>query len=244
MSVSAERPHVVVHAAVSLDGATGGFEPDLERFHQLALDFEEDVTLTGADTILAQSRALATAPRPGPDADAPLLAVIDGRRRVRDWEALRDCGHWSDVIALRAAASPGPPDAGVRELVAGVWQVDLALALADLAGDHGASVVRVDSGGTLTGALLAAGLVDEVSLLVHPELVADDSQRRWHGPRRVRSRRLAPSAAEALDRGLVWLRYRLEPGVQAATAVAGSTRNTRWVPERPLSSSSRPSSKL
>jgi 2,5-diamino-6-(ribosylamino)-4(3H)-pyrimidinone 5'-phosphate reductase len=239
-----QLPHVVVHAAVSLDGATGGFEPDVERFYELAREFEEDVTLTGADTILAQSRALATAPRPGPDADAPLLAVVDGRRRVRDWEALRDCGHWSDVIALRAAASPNAPDAGVQELVAGVWQVDLALALADLAGDHGASVVRVDSGGTLTGALLAAGLVDEVSLLVHPRLVADHSQRRWHGPRPVPSRRLALFAAEPLDRGLVWLRYRLEPGVQAATAVAGSTRNTRWVPERPLSSSSRPSSKL
>ena len=170
--------------------------------------------------------------------------MIDGRRRVRDWEALRDCGHWSDVIALRAAASPGAPDAHVRELVAGVWQVDLALALADLAGDHGASVVRVDSGGTLTGALLAAGLVDEVSLLVHPGWSRTTRNDAGTGRGAVRSRRLALFAAEALDRELVWLRYRVEPGVQAATAVAGSTRNTRWVPERPLSSSSRPSSNL
>ena len=100
-------PHVVVHVAVSLDGATTGFDPDVERFYALARTWREDLTLAGADTILAQERALAAAPRPGPAADGPLLAVVDGRGRVREWEALRDCGHWSDVIALqRLAAEP------------------------------------------------------------------------------------------------------------------------------------------
>jgi 2,5-diamino-6-(ribosylamino)-4(3H)-pyrimidinone 5'-phosphate reductase len=206
-----ELPHVVVHAAVSLDGATGGFEPDVERFYELAREFDEDVTLTGADTILAQQRTLALGPSPGPAPGGPLLAVVDGRRRVHLWDALRDSGHWSEVIALRAAANPQrPPGEPVRELVAGVWQVDLSLALDELAGSHGAEVVRVDSGGTLTGVLLGAGLVDEVSLLVHPRLVADRSQRRWHGPEPMRRRRLTLLASAALDRGLVWLRYRLE----------------------------------
>ena len=83
-------PHVVVHAAVSLDGATGGFEPDVAAFYELAHAFNEDVTLVGADTILAQEEALAGAPRPGPTEGAPLLAVVDGRERVSEWEALRD----------------------------------------------------------------------------------------------------------------------------------------------------------
>ena len=60
----------------------------------------------GADTILAQEEALAGAPRPGPTDGAPLLAVVDSRGRVSEWEALRDCGHWSDVVALRAAETP------------------------------------------------------------------------------------------------------------------------------------------
>jgi 2,5-diamino-6-(ribosylamino)-4(3H)-pyrimidinone 5'-phosphate reductase len=196
---------------VSLDGATAGFEPDVERFYELAREFDEDATLTGADTILAQSRALALGPSPGPRADGPLLAVVDGRRRVHQWQALRDCGHWSEVIALRAAANPQrAPGERVRELVAGVWQVDLPTALADLSAEYGAEVVRVDSGGTLTGALLGAGLVDEVSLLVHPWLAADGSDRRWYGSRPPRRGRLTLAAASELDRGLVWLRYRLE----------------------------------
>ena len=51
-------PHVVIHVAVSLDGATTGFEPDVARFYELAAGFREDVTLAGADTILAQAEAL------------------------------------------------------------------------------------------------------------------------------------------------------------------------------------------
>jgi 2,5-diamino-6-(ribosylamino)-4(3H)-pyrimidinone 5'-phosphate reductase len=221
-----EFPHVVVHAAVSLDGATDGFEPDVERYYELAREFCEDVTLTGADTILAQSRSLALGPRPGPAPDGPLLAVVDGRRRVHQWDALRDAGHWSEVIALRAAANPRrSPGERVRELTAGIWQVDLSTALGDLGSQHGAEVVRVDSGGTLTGVLLGAGLVDEVSLLVHPSLVGDRSERRWHGPAQLARRRLTLLAASALDRGLVWLRYRL-----SASGASGRDRGGRLDP--------------
>ncbi|MGV2831754.1 dihydrofolate reductase family protein [Myxosarcina sp. GI1(2024)] len=39
-----------------------------------------------------------------------------------------------------------------------------------------ALVVRVDSGGTLNGVLLRAGVVDELHLLMHPTLVGGTSQ--------------------------------------------------------------------
>jgi 2,5-diamino-6-(ribosylamino)-4(3H)-pyrimidinone 5'-phosphate reductase len=103
------RPYVVAHVAVSLDGATVGFQPDVGRFYELARTWDEDVTLTGADTVLAQTPALRDAPRPGPSADGPLLAVVDGRGRVREWEALRGAGYWSDVLALHAEATPPRP---------------------------------------------------------------------------------------------------------------------------------------
>ena len=155
------------------------------------------MTLAGADTILAQERALADAPRPGPVAGGPLLAVVDGRRRVSAWDALRDCGHWSDVLGLHA------PDGGE-------W-VDLAGALRDLAAGHGARTVRVDSGGGLTGALLAEGLVDELSLLVHPLLAGDAGDRRWYGRAPGAAAAFELQSAETLDGGLVWLRYSADP---------------------------------
>jgi 2,5-diamino-6-(ribosylamino)-4(3H)-pyrimidinone 5'-phosphate reductase len=202
----ADRPRVVVHTAVSLDGATVGFPVDVGRFYALAGTWHEDVTLAGADTVLAQEEALAAAPQPGPEADAPLLAVVDGRRRVTGWRALRDAGYWSGVLAFRAG-NPGPAgDLPVEEFVAGDGRVDLAAALAEL-GRRGAQVVRVDSGGGLTGALLAAGLVDEISLLVHPVLAGTDH--RWHGTAQLPRTRLALRDSQRLDGddGVVWLRY-------------------------------------
>lgn len=209
-------PHVVAHVAVSLDGATTGFAPDVGRFYRLAGTWAEDVTLVGADTVLAQEAALADAPRPGPAAGGPLLAVVDSRRRVRRWDALRTVGHWSDVVALRCRSGPPPdgPGAGegpsVEEVVVGTDRVDLAGALRLLAARPGVGVVRVDSGGALVGALLARGLVDEVSLLVHPCVVGPGAGGRWHGAADVPPGRLSPTHVEALG-DLVWLRYTVRP---------------------------------
>ncbi|WP_214406017.1 RibD family protein [Pseudonocardia lacus] len=205
---TAPRPYVTAHAAVSLDGATTGFEPDRARFHELAATFGEDVTLTGADTILAQEPALADAPRPGPAPGGPLLAVVDGRARVRQWRALHEVGHWSDVLALHCAGTPArAPDRGVEELVTGDDGVDLAAVLAEL-GRRGARRVRVDSGGALTGALLRAGLVDEISLLVHPVWCGDRGDRRWYGEATGPPAGLTLVANRSVGDELVWLYYR------------------------------------
>jgi 2,5-diamino-6-(ribosylamino)-4(3H)-pyrimidinone 5'-phosphate reductase len=208
-SVSSQCPYVVAHVAVSVEGATTGFKPNVGRFYELAGTWREDVTLAGSDTILAQEEALAAAPRPGPARDGPLLAVVDGQGRVRAWEALREVGHWSDVLALHARATPPrPASRGVPELVVGEERVDLAAALRALT-QRGGEVVRVDSGGALIGALLGAGLLDEVSLLVHPCLVGERGDRRWHGVAPPPAGALELAACQTWDDGLVWLRYRL-----------------------------------
>jgi 2,5-diamino-6-(ribosylamino)-4(3H)-pyrimidinone 5'-phosphate reductase len=207
---AANRPYVVAHVAVSLDGATTGFAPDLTRYEQLAGTFREDVTLCGADTVLAQQEVLAGAPRPGPIRDGPLLAVVDGRARVRDWAALRECGRWSDVLALRAGDTPArPADGDVDEVVTGAGRVDLAAALGALA-DRGFGQVRVDSGGALIGALLRDGLLDEISLLVHPVWCGGRGERRWYGSGTGPPATLRLVANRSVGNDLVWLCYRAE----------------------------------
>ena len=202
-------PYVVAHVAVSLDGYTKGFQVDLGRFYSLLPTWQEDITLTGADTILAQERQLAAAPRPGPTDGAPLLAVVDSRRRVGQWEALRDCGYWSNVLPLRSASPAPVGDLPVPELVVGSDRIDLRQSLIELASRTGARVVRVDSGGQLTRALLDLRLVDEVSLLVHPCLTAAGSHR-WYGGDPPPALTMTRQGVETFDPGLVWLRYRVE----------------------------------
>jgi 2,5-diamino-6-(ribosylamino)-4(3H)-pyrimidinone 5'-phosphate reductase len=184
---------VISHVAVSLDGATTGFSPDLGLFYGLISTWREDVTLVGADTILAQEQALVAGPSgPGPNPEGPLLAIVDSRGRVSAWEALRNAGHWRDAIRVEAD-QPGE-------------RVDLRRTLERLA-DQGAETVRVDSGGGLSGALLAQGLVDEVSLLVHPVVVGSGSALRWYGASDATAM-FTLDHVEAIGDGLVWLRYR------------------------------------
>jgi 2,5-diamino-6-(ribosylamino)-4(3H)-pyrimidinone 5'-phosphate reductase len=202
--VTATRPHVVVHVAVSLDGRTAGFEADVGRYYDLARAWDEDVTLTGADTILAQRDALAHASRPGPAPDGPLLAVVDGQGRVEEWATLRECGRWSDVLALRASGSR-QDGRRVRQLVTRGRRVNLPAALRALREREGASLVRVDSGGALTGALLRRGLVDELSFLIHPRVSGSGTA--WHGPVPAPAIELSSLDVEAPGNGLIWLRY-------------------------------------
>jgi 2,5-diamino-6-(ribosylamino)-4(3H)-pyrimidinone 5'-phosphate reductase len=196
---------VVAQVAVSVDGATTGFAVDLARFYALATLWQEDVTLVGADTILAQEAAVRAAPQPGPREAGPLLAVVDSRARVREWDRLRRLGHWSDVLALYADQTPArPPDSTTAELITGYDQVDLVDVLERLGATRGARVVRVDSGGTLVGVLLELGLIDELCLLVHPVVVG--SGQRWYGSFAERLE-LRLANTEVFEGGVVWLRY-------------------------------------
>ncbi|GAA0588602.1 hypothetical protein GCM10009534_23480 [Kribbella sandramycini] len=190
--------------AVSLDGRTAGFDADLARYYAMATLWQEDVTLVGADTILAQEGLLRAAPGGDSRASGPLLAVVDSRARVRSWEVLRGLGHWSDVLALYADQTPArPPDATTRELVTGYEQVDLEEVLR-LLGRRGAEVVRVESGGALIGVLLELGLVDELALLVHPVIVGAGEP--WCGA----TVRFRHAGTEVFSGGIVWSRYCLD----------------------------------
>lgn len=62
----------------------------------------------------------------------------------------------------------------------------------------------------LAGELLSQGLVDEVSLLVHPVIVGE-GHASWSGGVRLPPRtRLVAAAAQEVEPGLAWLRFRLE----------------------------------
>lgn len=174
-------PRVLIHTAVSVDGRTIGFDVDMGQFYGVVADWGADCMLTGADTIVVSPEYVADdpsapAPEVGPS-NAHLLAVVDSRGRVRNWRTLKGYTQfWRDPLALVSRATPAEYVGEVRRagcdvLVAGDEHVDLRAALELLAAERGVTRVRVDSGGALSGALLTAGLVHEISLMVYPVLV-------------------------------------------------------------------------
>jgi hypothetical protein len=97
---------------------------------------------------------------------------------------------------------------GVSYLLAGARDVDLPLALEKIGARFGVRTLMLEGGGRINGALLRAGLVDEVSLLVAP--VADG---RMGTPALFDDdfvpRGLALDHVERRDDDVLWLRYRV-----------------------------------
>ena len=102
---------------------------------------------------------------------------------------------------------------GVATWCAGEDKVDFRAAFEWLNADAAVQTVRVDSGGALSGVLLRAGLLHEVSVLLEPVLVGGTSARTFmRGPDPLSAedvRDLALISARPLQDGVVWLRYRV-----------------------------------
>lgn len=216
--------HVVVHNSVSADGRVDGFDADIGLHYEIAARFGAEVHLAGSETILAANMdadavdGALEPPRDDPHDERSLLVVVDSRGRVRTWSALRQAPHWRDrMVALCSRATPPDYRAHlaahhVDSIIAGDRQVDLGDALAVLERTYDVTRVLVDSGGTLNGALLRAGLVNEVSLLVHPHLVDGPQNASMFRPGEPTAGvALRLSAVERHAGDIVWLRYDVTP---------------------------------
>jgi diaminohydroxyphosphoribosylaminopyrimidine deaminase / 5-amino-6-(5-phosphoribosylamino)uracil reductase len=129
--------------------------------------------LTGVATVLADDarlnvRDIATERQPlrvvlDSGLRMPLTACMLHGKNVLIYAAVRDS---EKTAALEKAG------AAVSVLPAGNGQVDLPAMLRDL-GQRGCNEVLLEAGSTLNGAMLRAGLVDELLLYVAPQLLGD-----------------------------------------------------------------------
>jgi 2,5-diamino-6-(ribosylamino)-4(3H)-pyrimidinone 5'-phosphate reductase len=217
-------PRVIIHNAVSADGRIDWFEADVGVLYDLAGRWHEDCALVGSSTVLAAPESAVRdkgpwEPQAALPADTrPLLAIVDSRGRVRCWRTWLAMPYWRGGVAICSDSTPDEylqylAEVGVDCIVAGPDKVDLRAALEELNIRYGIQTVRVDSGGILNGALLRAGLVNEVSILVHPALVGGTSQRSmFRVPDLTSPDGVIPLtlvSAETVGEGLVWLRYKV-----------------------------------
>jgi len=223
-------PRVIIHIATSLDGRITNFPADLDLYYALAATWDPDAILFGSETVLAAVRdnpALEVPPgheemfRP-PESEKdtrPLLVIADSRGRVRCWDAIRRWPYMRDLLAFCSSATPQEylsylKEQKVAAIVAGSDRIDMREALEMLNRKYGVETVRVDSGGTLNSVLLTAGVVDEVSVLVHPFLAGGRADPTMFDP--VRSGFpdlqifLTHTSTEVVGNGLIWARYSVE----------------------------------
>ncbi|MHB1319602.1 MAG: dihydrofolate reductase family protein [Anaerolineae bacterium] len=217
-------PKVIVHTEVSVDGRMDWLRDDEFLYYRLIGDWGIDAMLSGSGTMLAaypnpDSAAELAAPKPEKPAGLQRLVIVDSRAQLRCWRQMQQSEWWGEVTALVAEATPKAyveelTALGIDVIVAGEERVDLRAALEALNARYGTKVVRVDSGGLLIGALLRAGLVDELSVILSPTLVGGTSPRSFYVAPDLPSAEgaipLRLTATEAVDDNFVWLRYAID----------------------------------
>lgn len=111
---------------------------------------------------------------------------------------------------------------GVSYLFAGEDGSDLVHAMNSLGEDFGIRTILLEGGGTINGAFLKAGLIDEVSLLIYPGidgLAGVPSIFEYHGEQDERpagGKSLRHLSTETLEGGMVWIRYVFEASPEPA----------------------------
>ncbi len=175
--VVAGRPEVILKAAMSLDGqlapASGVSRwitgPESRGRVHRARD-RADAVLTGSGTVLVDDPSLTVRTPPPSDGRQPFRIILDRRGRIPG--SARCLGPGSLVLAGRTAG-PGfqarveAAGAEFLALPAGDGPGFLAAVFSEC-GRRGLTRVLVEAGPGLSGALLAAGLVDRVMLFVAP----------------------------------------------------------------------------
>jgi len=213
---------------MSLDGRITNFPADLDLYYALAARWNPDAILFGSETVLAAFRdnpSLEVPPehdeifRPPENTEPdprPLLVIADSRGRVRCWDAIRKWPYMRDLLALCSSTTSQKylsylAEKQIGTIIAGEDRIDMRSALEALNARYAVKVVRVDSGGTLNSVLLHSGLVDELSVLIHPFLAGGQPDPTLFDP--VKAGMLSSQIPlilqniEVLDQGIIWARY-------------------------------------
>jgi len=189
-----QRPFIRVKLAMSLDGRTAlasgasqwltgaAARQDVQR-----LRARSSAILTGSGTVLADDPHLNV--RLPENARQPLRVLLDTRLRTPPTaRTLRLPG----AVLIFTAAANAPRQAALQAVGAEIVRIpqtdqglDLAAVMAELARRE-CNEVQVESGPTLAGALLQAGLIDELVLYLAPLLLGDQARGLFHLPELTR----------------------------------------------------------
>lgn len=187
------RPFVRCKLAMSLDGRTAMASGESRwitgpaaRADVHRLRARSSAILTGIGTVLADDPSLTARLATDEAVQQPQRVVLDSQLQLPPTARLLSlpgrrlvcCREDADADRAQALIAAG---AEIHRLPAGDGHIDLAAVL-DLLGHLEINEVMSEAGPTLNGALLAAGLVDEIIVYLAPHLMGDAARGLFHLP--------------------------------------------------------------
>lgn len=223
------RPHVITHMLSSLDGridsagwsGQAGIDRDayVSAYEEVHRALHGDAWIVGRTTMEEFADGEVAGNNPEIDlpkqtfkaaTEGPYAIVLDPSGRLNWTGNTANGDHVIEVLTERVGSAylAQLQGAGVSYLFAGADTIDLQLALSKLREEFGVERLLLEGGGRINGSFLAAGLVDEFSLLLAPVLDGrQDSPTSFDRTGMAPPARFVVTSVERRDDDLLWLRY-------------------------------------
>lgn len=217
------KPEIIIHNSTSLDFSLTGFMPEMELHYRIAGDYHPDAHLIGADTIIAGNEMFGDAippelpadfENPKRNQDIPWWIIVDSGGRLKGMlHTCRRFEYCRDAIILVSESTPADylnhlKERNYRFITTGSEKVDLSTALELLCDQFNIHKILTDTGTVLSSHLINLGLVDEISILIHPLIIGTKSYSLFSGSENIV--RLSLKKSERFDNGCVWNVYKIE----------------------------------
>ena len=183
------RPFLRLKIAASLDGATAmrsgesrWITGEAARQDVQRLRAASGAVLTGVGTVLADDPSLTV--RVSEVREQPLRVILDSALRIPPGARLLDLPGRTAIFHVEGARRAGLEKPGVSLYATGAGhdgRVDPAAVLARL-GELAINDVLVEAGPVLSGALLRAGLADELVIYQAPHIMGSETRRMFETP--------------------------------------------------------------
>lgn len=217
------RPKVILHNSISLDGSLTSFEPNMQLHYQIASWYKPNVHLIGSNTIKAGIELYGTGVPPEEPSDfhkpkrsknLPAWVLIDSKGRLEG--LLHTCRRFElcrDVVVLVSKKTPKRylhylDDRQYDHHCVGTGSVDLRQALLLLSKKYHVKKILTDTGRILGNLLLNEGLIDEISLLVHPVIVGKKSYTIFDDIEKKLT--VSVVKCQRMEQHYIWLVYRIK----------------------------------
>lgn len=180
-------PKVIIHNSISIDGSTTGFDANLIVHYKILSSYQPDAMIVGSNTaktgteffcdrIPTEEESDFQKPEVQSDDPRAYWLIADSRGALEGLlHVFRRSEYCKDVIVLVSERTPERYINYLKErnydfIRAGADRVDIRQALEIANERYGFKLIVSDSGGVLNGILLEHGLVEEISLILNPEI--------------------------------------------------------------------------
>jgi 2,5-diamino-6-(ribosylamino)-4(3H)-pyrimidinone 5'-phosphate reductase len=219
-----KKPRVIMHNTVSIDSSIKNFECDIGLHYQVAANYNADAHLIGSitaktglemysDNIPSEMESDIVKKKNLEHDKKPFWVIVDTRGKLKGlMHMYRRFEYCRDVIVLLSQNTPKDYVSYLKErdyeyIISGESQIDLPAALDTLYSKYKIKTILTDTGGILNSVLLENKLVEEISLIIAPNIVGENAQHLFKTLKNNSRFSLSLRKVEVLDKNYVFVRY-------------------------------------